>query len=124
MKSQIQTDQAPNADAILSQAISANGLIFVSGQIAQKPSGEILNGTTEQKLAQIIQNISAILEAADSSLDNIVSATIYVTDMAIMPDVNRFYSTYFSKPLPARAAICVRELPLGTNIEISVIATK
>lgn len=124
MKSQIKTDQAPSAEAILSQAISTNGLIFVSGQIAQRPNGEMLEGTTKQKLAQIIQNISGILEAAGTNIDCVVNVTIYVTDMTIMPDINKFYPTYFAKPYPARAAICVKELPLGANLEISVVATK
>jgi 2-iminobutanoate/2-iminopropanoate deaminase len=75
-------------------------------------------------MAQIMQNISAILEAGGATLDDIVKVVIYVTDMALMPDLNKAYPTYFKDPLPVREAVCVRALPLGASIEISVIAAK
>ena len=124
MKQKIETDDAPKAKAILSQGIVSNGFIFVAGQVHSKPDGTIIEGPVETKLAQIMQNIEAVLKAGGTGLDDIVKATIYVTDMSQMPDLNKAYPTYFNDPLPVREAICVKELPLGATIEISVIATK
>ena len=69
-------------------------------------------------------NIEEVLKAAGAELDDIIKAAIYVTDMSIMPELNKLYVTYFKEPYPVREAVCVKELPLGANIEISVIATK
>lgn len=124
MNYRVATDGAPKVDALLSQAIRANGLIFVAGQIHNTVDGKMVEGTVEDKLAQIMKNISAILNAAGATLNDIVKATIYVTDMAQMPALNAVYPTYFSGPLPAREALCVKELPLGATIEVSVIAAK
>lgn len=122
MKTKVSTDGAPKAEHILSQAIISSGLVFVAGQIHNTPDGKIVDGVVEEKLKQIMNNISAILKAAGSNLNDIVKVTIYVTDMAQMPAINEVYPTYFSEPLPAREAVCVKELPLGATIEISVIA--
>ncbi|MCA9345870.1 Rid family detoxifying hydrolase [Candidatus Saccharibacteria bacterium] len=122
MKKQVFTDKAPSANHILSQAVESNGFIFVSGQIHQSPDGSLMNGSVSEKLDRIFSNISAILESAGSGLKNIVKVTIYVTDMSQMPELNEKYPTYFDSILPAREAVCVKELPLGATIEISVIA--
>ena len=124
MKQSIKTDAASGAPGILSQAIEANGLVFVSGQIHNMTDGQMVDGTVREKLAQIMANISAILKAANLTLNDIVKVTIYVTDMAQMPEFNQAYPTYFDQPLPAREAVCVKELPLGATIEISVIASR
>ena len=122
MKKQVETSAAPKADHILSQAIESNGLIFVSGQIYQKADGALIDGSVEEKMEQVVSNIREILNSAGSTLDDIVKVVIYVTDMAQMPKINEVYPTYFEKPYPAREAMCVKELPLGATIEISVIA--
>jgi 2-iminobutanoate/2-iminopropanoate deaminase len=109
---------------LLSQAIDTGSLVFVAGQINNTATGDIVGDNVETKLAQIMQNISVILAAAELTLDDIVKVTIYVTDMAQMPEINRYYPAYFSAPLPAREAICVKELPLGATIEVSVIAAR
>jgi 2-iminobutanoate/2-iminopropanoate deaminase len=124
MKKQITTNDAPQAPAILSQAIENGNLVFVAGQIHTKTDGSLVEGSTEEKVAQIMKNIEAILKAAKCDLNNIVKVVIYVTDMALMPDLNKVYPTYFSEPLPVREAVCVKELPLGAQIEISVMAAK
>lgn len=124
MKSKVTTDDAPKADHILSQGIISNGFIYVSGQIHSKPDGSMVEGSVKEKVDQIMQNISAILEAADATLNDIVKVVIYVTDMAQMPELNEVYPTYFNEPFPAREAVCVQALPLGATIEISVVATK
>ena len=124
MKQTISTDNAPKADHILSQAIVSGNTIYVAGQIHNTPDGAMVDGTVQEKVAQIMHNITAILKAADASLDDIVKVVIYVTDMAQMPEFNEVYPTYFAQPYPAREAVCVKELPLGATIEISVVAVK
>jgi 2-iminobutanoate/2-iminopropanoate deaminase len=124
MKEKITTDDAPKADHILSQAVVSNGFIFVAGQIHSKTDGTLVEGSTKDKVDQIMKNIAAILKAAEADLDDIVKVVIYVTDMAVMPELNEVYPTYFSEPFPAREAVCVKALPLGADIEISVIAAK
>lgn len=124
MKTKIETDKAPSANAFLSQAIATDNLIFVAGQIHSTPDGQVVGTTVAEKVKQIMQNISEILKAAGSDLNNIVKVTVYVTDMSQMKELNEVYPTYFSEPYPAREAVCVKELPLGATIEISVIAFK
>jgi len=109
---------------ILSPGIASNGLIFVSGQVHCNADLELVGDTPEEKIAQIMQNISTILEAGGAALDDIVKVVIYVTDMAVMPGLNKVYPTYFKEPYPVREAVCVKALPLGASIEISVIAAK
>jgi len=123
VKQQISTDKAPKADSILSQAVISGGLIFVSGQVHNTLDGKLVEGFPKEKLAQAMQNISEVLAAAGATLDSVVKVTIYVTDMAMMPQINEEYPKYFHQPLPAREAVCVKELPLGASLEISAIAT-
>ena len=124
MKAKVSTDNAPKADHILSQGIVSNGNIYVAGQIHSKPDGSMVESSVKDKVDQIMQNISAILEAADATLDDIVKVVIYVTDVAQMPELNEVYPTYFKEPFPVREAVCVQALPLGATIEISVVAAK
>jgi 2-iminobutanoate/2-iminopropanoate deaminase len=124
MKSKVSSDNAPKADHILSQGIVSDEVIYVAGQIHSKPDGTMVEGSVEEKVKQIMQNIAAILEAAGAGLDSIVKAVIYVTDMSQMPKLNEVYPTYFKEPYPVREAVCVKELPLGATIEISVVAEK
>jgi 2-iminobutanoate/2-iminopropanoate deaminase len=124
MKKQLSTDNAPKADHILSQGIVSGGTIYIAGQIHNKPDGTIVEGSVKEKVDQIMQNISAILQEADASLNDVVKVVIYVTDMAQMPELNEVYPTYFTKPFPVREAIGVQALPLGATIEMSVVAVK
>ncbi len=123
-KKSISTSNAPQANHILSQAIVANDNIYVAGQIHNKPDGTIVDGSVEEKVVQIMKNIDAILKAANATLDNVVKVVVYVTDMAQMLKLNEVYPSYFTEPYPAREAVCVKELPLGATIEISVVAAK
>ncbi len=123
MKQAVISSDAPGAP-FLSQALIANGTVFVSGQVHNKPDGTLVEGSVAEKLAQIMQNIATILNAADASLDDIVKVVIYVTDMAQIPELNNVYLTYFSKPFPVREAVCVKALPLSATIEVSVVAVK
>lgn len=124
MREKVATDNAPKADHILSQGIISNGNIYVAGQVHSKPDGTLVDGTVEEKIEQIMQNIAAILKAAEATLNDVVKVVIYVTDMLQMPKLNEAYPTYFTEPYPVREAVCVKELPLGATIEISVVAAK
>ncbi len=124
MKTSINNADAPKAEHILSQAIEFNGLVFVSGQIHSTPDGKLTEGTVSERFAQVMKNVSAILSAAGTSLDNVLKVTIYVTDISLLPEINAVYASYFAKDLPAREAVCVSALPLGATIEVSVIAGK
>jgi len=123
MKEEVTTGNN-NSAHLLSQGIVSNGFIFVCGQVHADTELKLVGETVAEKIEQIMQNISAILKAADATLDNIVKVVIYVTDMAQMPELNEVYPTYFTKPYPVREAVCVSALPLGATIEISVIAAK
>lgn len=123
MKKAIHTDKAPKAIGPYSQAIVANGFIFVSGQIPLDPvKGEIVGSTIEEQAHQVLKNIQAILEAAGSSMANVVKATVYLADINDFAKMNAVYSQYFSEPYPARAAFQVARLPKDVKIEIEVIA--
>lgn len=124
MKKEIWSDAVAGLANVMSQAIEANGLIFVSGQIHVNNEWELIGDNVSSKLQFIMDNIERILDAAGLGLNDIVKVTIYVTDMEQMTELNKYYPTYFSKPLPAREAVCVKELPLGATIEISVVATR
>ena len=123
MKQQVVTPNTGSAH-ILSQGMISNGLIFVSGQVHAKPDLTLVGDTVEEKVAQIMKNISEVLEAAGASLADVVKVVIYVTDMSVMPELNKVYPSYFKEPYPVREAVCVAALPLGASIEISVIAEK
>jgi 2-iminobutanoate/2-iminopropanoate deaminase len=123
MTQTIKTEEAPSAP-FLSQAIVAGDTIYLSGQVHALPDNTLVGDITEQKVAQVMKNVEAILKAADASLSNIVKVVIYVTDMSVMPELNRVYSTYFSEPFPVREAVCVQALPLGASIEMSVVAVR
>lgn len=123
MKQEVQTDKAQSAKGLLSQALISGGFIFTAGFIHMTPDGKMVEGTTEDKFRQVMTNIEEVLKSAGAELNDIVKATIYVTDMSIMPEFNKLYVTYFREPYPVREAVCVKELPLGASIEISVIAT-
>jgi 2-iminobutanoate/2-iminopropanoate deaminase len=123
MTKQISTGKAPGAP-FLSQALVSDNLVFVSGQIHSGPDNALIGETTAEKVEQIMKNISSILEAAGAQLSDIVKVVIYVTDLSVMPELNKVYPSYFNAPFPVREAICVSALPLGAGIEISVIASK
>lgn len=123
MKQRVETGDTKSAH-ILSQGIISNGFIFVSGQVHCDAELQLVGDTTEEKVAQIMKNIQTVLTAAGATLDDIVKVVVYVTDMSLMPDFNKAYPTYFKEPYPVREAVCVKALPLGASIEISVIAAQ
>lgn len=98
-------------------------MVFVSGQIAINPdSNEFVNGNITSQTKQVIENIKAILEAAGSSLQNVLKVTIFITDMKDFDSINKIYSEYFNTSLPARVCVEVPNLPKGAKIEMEAIA--
>ncbi len=125
MKKVISTAEAPKAIGPYSQAIEAGGFIFVSGQIPLIPAtGEIVEGSVEVQTARVLENLKAILEAADSSLENVVKTTVYITSMDDFVKVNGIYGQYFQENPPARVCVEVSRLPKGALVEIDVIAAR
>lgn len=123
MKKAINTVKAPKAIGPYSQAIKANGFIFVSGQIPLDPvKGEITGYTIEEQTHQVLKNIKAILEAAGSSMAEVVKATVYLADLNDFAKMNDIYAEYFPEPFPARAALQVVRLPREVRIEVELIA--
>ncbi len=123
MKKAIHTNNAPKAIGPYSQAIVANGFIFVSGQIPLDPEkGEIVGTDVEAQAHQVLKNIKAILEEAGASMADVVKATVYLADMNDFARMNAVYAQYFPEPYPARAAFQVARLPRDVKIEIEVIA--
>lgn len=125
MKKIINTAKAPEPIGPYNQSVAINDLLFVSGQIAIDPlSGELVLDNIELETHQVLRNLKAILEAAGSSLEKVVKATVFVKDMNQFGRINAVYGEYF-KPgfAPARELVQVSELPKFVNIEISVIAS-
>ncbi len=125
MKQKVETTKAPlPGKSPHSQAIIADNFVFTQGSICLTPEGKLLEGTLEEQIHQIMKNLQVILEQAGTSFSNVVKTTIYVTDMSEYGKVNEVYASYFSDPYPARETVCVKELPLGAKVEISMIAVK
>jgi 2-iminobutanoate/2-iminopropanoate deaminase len=123
MKTAVKTDKAPKAIGPYSQAIKANGFIFVSGQIPLDPAtGEIVGSTIEEQTHQVLKNIKAILKSAGSSMAEVVKATVYLADMNDFAKMNSIYTEYFPEPFPARAAVQVVRLPREVKVEVEVMA--
>ena len=116
------TERAPKAIGPYSQAVSAGGFTFVSGQVAISPeTGDLMNSSIKDQAEQVIKNLTAICEEANGSLADIVKLTIYITDMNDFAVVNKTMQKYFSEPYPARATVEVSALPLGVNVEMDAV---
>ncbi len=123
MKSKVETDKASSPKTSpFSQAIIANNFVFTQGSVYLTTEGTLLEGTPEEQIHQIMKNLAAILEAAGATFADVVKTTIYMTDMSLYQTVNEVYGSYFSEPYPAREAVCVKELPLGAKVEMSMVA--
>ena len=119
----ISTENAPAAIGPYSQGVVVNGLLFASGQIALDPTtGEIVGTTIEEQAAQVMKNVSALLEAAGSDFEHVVKTTCFLDDIADFFTFNEIYAQSFGKHLPARSAVGVAALPKGALIEVEVIA--
>ena len=121
---EVRTETAPAPVGPYSQAIRAGEFVFVSGQIPLDPgTGQIVGGEIEDEAKQVLANLRAVLEAAGSSMDAVVKATVYLTDLSLFPRVNAVYADAFTAdPAPARVTVGVSALPLGAQVEIDAIA--
>ena len=126
MIEKITTADAPAAVGHYSQAICVNGMVFTSGQIALDPvTGELVGTTVEEQTEQVIKNLTAVLAAAECTLDNVVKTTCYVTDKADFAKFNAAYAKLMTPAVaPARSCIAAKSLPKGALVEIEVIAVK
>lgn len=125
MKKVISTPDGPAAVGPYSQAIEANGFVFVSGQLPILPSeGKIVATDITGQTEQVIKNIIAILKAADCSLDNVVKNTVFLSEISNFAAMNEVYKQYFKQDYPARSAFAIKDLPLGALVEIETIAVK
>ena len=118
----ISTTQAPKAIGPYSQGIVAGQFLFVSGQLPINPDkGKMVDGDIAARAEQVFDNISAIVRSAGGSMADVVKVTLFLTDMADFQQVNEVYSRHFQTPYPARSAVQVSALPLGSNIEAEAI---
>lgn len=122
MRKIIASQNAPSAIGPYSQAVLANAILYISGQLPINPKTEELIIGIDAETHQVMQNIKAILEEAGMNFSNIVKTSIFLTDMDNFGIVNDIYASYFSHNYPARETIQVAKLPKGANVEISVIA--
>ena len=119
----VATPKAPGAIGPYSQAIKTDTMVFVSGQLAIDPaSGELVTGDIRLETRQALTNLQAILEAAGSSLAQVVKTTVYIADMDQFGDINAAYAEFFKTDPPARACVEVARLPKDANVEIEAIA--
>lgn len=122
MRTQVQTTAAPAAIGPYSQAIRSGDLVFTAGQIGLDPgSGELVEGVAAQT-ERALRNLTAVLDAAGSSLERILKTTIFLADMGDFATVNEVYAEHVSSPFPARSTVAVAGLPKGALVEIEAVA--
>jgi 2-iminobutanoate/2-iminopropanoate deaminase len=121
----INTNNAPAPIGPYSQAVIANGFLFLSGQVAINPeSGEVIQSSIAEETHQVMRNIKALLIEASYEFNDVVKTTIFLSDMALFAEVNEVYGSYFDATYPARETVAVKGLPKGVNVEISMTAYK
>lgn len=125
IKTVIKTENAPKAVGPYSQGILVKNTLYLAGQIAINPAtGKMNNGSIEEQTRQVLDNIKAVVTAAGMSMENIVQAQVFITDLNNYKKMNKIYAEYFIRQPPARAAVEVKRLPLDAKIEIMVIAVR
>lgn len=125
MKKIIYTDKAPAPIGPYNQAVLINGTLYTSGQIALNPATmELVTDSIEIETKQVMENLKAVLEAANMTFENVIKSTIFIMDMNDFTKINSVYGSYFNEDTaPARETVQVAGLPKNVNIEISMIAT-
>lgn len=119
----VQSDKAPKAIGPYAQAIKANGFVYTAGQVAIRPeSGEIVDGDIKAQTRQVFENLAAVLQAAGTSVDQAVKATVFLRYMSDFAAMNEVYAEYLGGATPARSTVAVGELPRGALVEIDLIA--
>ena len=125
MKKFILTDKAPAPIGPYSQGVEVNGLVFFSGQIAIDPAvGKIVATDIEGQTRRVLANISALLDAAGLTTEDVVKTTVFITDIADFAKVNAIYAQTFSSLPPARSCVEVSALPSGALVEIEIVAAR
>ena len=126
MKTIINTPKAPAPIGPYNQAVLTGNMLFTSGQIAINPiTNELVLDTIKAETSQVMENLKAVLEAADMSFDNVIKSTIFISDMHNFSQINEVYAQYFDAySAPARETVEVANLPKFVNVEISVVAVK
>ncbi|MBN2891110.1 MAG: RidA family protein [Bacteroidales bacterium] len=125
MKKIISTDKAPKAIGPYSQATEANGTLYISGQVPLiAETGKVIEGGITEQTEQVMKNISAILEEAGYTFQDVVKSTVLLSDIGNFAAMNAVYGKYYTENPPARAAYEVANLPLGVMVEIETIAVK
>ena len=123
MKETISTENAPGAIGPYSQAVRAGNLVFCSGQIPLDPqTGEFVSDDIAEQARQVLKNLSAVLEAAGTSLNNVVKTTVFLSDMNDFVKMNEIYAEFFGENKPARATVQAARLPRDAKVEIECIA--
>ena len=118
----VETSKAPAAIGPYSQAVKVGNMVYTSGQIPMTAEGELVTGDIHLQVRQILENLSHVLEASGSSLQQIIKTTIYLTNMDDFLAVNTIYGEYFSGSYPARSTVAVKTLPKNVDVEIDAIA--
>ena len=123
MKRIVSTTHAPAAVGPYSQGVAANGFIFFSGQIPLDPAtGQMVAGGIKEQTRQVLKNIDALLKSEGLTTENVVKATVFITDMNLFGEVNEIYAQYFKTNPPARSCVQVCNLPKDALVEIEVTA--
>ncbi|HEX9634274.1 MAG TPA: Rid family detoxifying hydrolase [Candidatus Limnocylindria bacterium] len=122
VRTQVMTNAAPAAIGPYSQAIHAGGLVFTAGQLGLDPTGGELAAGAAAQADRALRNLSAILDAAGTSLERVVKTTIFLADMGDFAAVNEVYAAHFSTPYPARSTVAVKALPKDALVEIEAVA--
>ena len=123
MKKKLETGNAPAAIGPYSQAVSADGLVFVSGQLPINPeTGKFPSDNVSEQTSQSLKNIREILKEAGYGMENVMKTTVFLQDMNDFAAMNAVYEKFFTEPYPARAAFQVAKLPQGAKVEIEAVA--
>lgn len=123
MKQVISTEKAPSAIGPYSQAIRIGNLVFCSGQIPIDPAtGEFVSGGIKEQTEQVLKNLTAVLESAGATLQNVVKTTVFLADMNDFATMNEVYAKFFSDNKPARSTVQAARLPRDARVEIECIA--
>ena len=119
----VHTDQAPRAIGPYSQALVVDGWVFCSGQIALDPvKGDVVPGDVSVQTERVMENLTAVLEAAGAKLDRVVKTTVFLSNMADFAAMNEVYARHFGEHRPARATVAAAGLPRGVSVEIECVA--
>jgi len=124
MRDIVTTDRGPKPIGPYSQAVKANGFLYLSGQVALDPkTNEMTGADIRQQTERVLENIKGIVEAAGSNLHHVIKTTVFLKDMNEFPQMNEVYARYFTAAPPARSTVQVARLPKDALVEIEVIAT-